>query len=292
MRDSQIKYRIFSDEMECADACANRICKKMQEAQKDKQAFSLGLATGSTPIPIYKFLTKYSVKNKLDWSNIHTFNLDEYVGISAEDPQSFSFFMFSQLFDRLLWSPKRPYGLPLENIHLLNGLAKKLEDLDILEIKYLGKYWNKLGEGRGLSKEQEELILDLRCQKYEQLLHKYGPVDIQLLGIGSNGHIAFVEPGSAPSSKTSIVSLSDETRQANARFFQESSLEVPERALSMGIATILKAKEIALVATGESKADAVARALNGPITDLLPASHLQKHQNIVFYLDKAAASLI
>ena len=172
----------------------------------------LGLATGGTMTEVYKYLVELLEKNQLDVSHVETFNLDEYVGLKAEHPQSYHFYMNEVLFDQYPNFNK-------ENIHIPNGYSSQLED---------------------------------EAERYNQLLNDRGPVDIQILGIGENGHIGFNEPGTDLHSETHIVDLTESTIRANSRYF-ESESDVPQQAVSMGLASILKARRIILLAFGEKK---------------------------------------
>ena len=204
-------------------------------------AKTLGLATGSTPLTFYKEI----VNSQLDLSELTSINLDEYVGLSASNPQSYAYFMQQHFFA----------AKPFKNSFLPNGMAADLQ---------------------------------AETQRYEELIAKY-PIDFQILGIGRNGHIGFNEPGTAFDSTTHVVDLSPSTIEANSRFFDKPE-DVPTQAISMGIASIMKSKTIVLMAYGEEKADAVNRMVNGPITEDLPASILQKHPDVVVVVDEAAAS--
>ncbi|EJN94329.1 glucosamine-6-phosphate deaminase [Streptococcus ratti] len=204
-------------------------------------AKTLGLATGSTPLAFYKEI----VNSQLDLSKLTSINLDEYVGLSAENPQSYAYFMQQHLFA----------AKPFKDSFLPNGLAADLQ---------------------------------AEAQRYEELIEGH-PIDFQILGIGRNGHIGFNEPGTAFDSTTHVVDLSPSTIEANSRFFDKLE-DVPTRAISMGIASVMKSKTIVLMAYGEQKADAIERMVNGSVTEDLPASILQKHPDVVIIVDEAAAS--
>ena len=234
------------------------ICKDALEVSKEafkvmKEVISsttnpvLGLATGSSPIPLYERLIEDHNENHTDYTNVTTFNLDEYVGLPKEHVESYYSFMHKNLFNGI--------EIPEENVHLPSGLGN----------------------------------LEENCKHYEELLSKV-KVDVQLLGIGSNGHIGFNEPGTAFDSKTHIVTLKESTRKDNARFFDCLGEEVPTEAITMGIGTIMNAKKILLIATGENKANAVEGMINGPITEDMPASILQNHPDVVVIVDEKAAS--
>lgn len=202
-----------------------------------------GLATGSSPIKFYETL----VASDLDFTDCISVNLDEYVGLSADDHQSYHYFMKQNLFD------KKPFA----KSYLPNGLASDIP----AELK-----------------------------RYDQVLAD-NPVDIQILGIGQNGHIGFNEPGAAFDSNTQEVQLTESTIKANARFF-ENEADVPTKAISMGIGSILKAKQIVLFAYGKSKAKAIKATVEGPQTTDVPASALQRHADVTIIVDEAAASLL
>ncbi len=209
----------------------------------------LGLATGSTPLGLYRELVKMHKEEGLDFSNVKTFNLDEYYGLSPEHPQSYRYFMNENLFKGL--------NIKMENTMVPDGSVK-------------------IGE------------LEQYCRRYEELIKQAGGIDLQVLGIGGDGHIAFNEPGSSLGSRTRLVALDENTIEDNSRFF-DSSADVPRFALSMGVATILEAKEIIFLATGAKKADVVAKALEGPVTSMITASALQLHPKVTAILDEDAS---
>jgi len=218
--------------------------------QIEKQPRSvLGLATGSTPMGMYEWLIKYHQEG-LDFSQVTTFNLDEYVGLAASHPASYRYFMEEKLF--------RHVNIPQEHINIPDGTAADLE---------------------------------AECRAYEEKIEKAGGIDLQVLGIGANGHIGFNEPGTPFEAITHVAELAPNTREANARFFN-STAEVPTHAFSMGIKTIMHARRIVLLANGGHKAEAVAAAVNGPVTPEVPASVLQLHPNVVFIVDEAAGRLL
>ncbi len=210
----------------------------------------LGLATGSTPIGIYKELVTMFKRGDIDFSQVTTFNLDEYCGLSREDENSYYFYMRKYLFNYL--------NIPAQQVHTLEGQAENIQD---------------------------------ECLKYEQEINRAGGIDLQLLGIGTNGHIGFNEPNSKLSTVTHLVNLTQKTIRDNSRFF-ESVEDVPTRALSMGMGTIMKAKKILLIASGENKAKAIRGMTSGYLDPKVPASLLQAHGDITLILDREAASLI
>lgn len=208
----------------------------------------LGLATGSTPVGMYQELINLYQKGDIDFSNVTTFNLDEYYGLDENDPQSYHYFMMDKLLNHI--------NVARENIHIPSSLAPDMQK---------------------------------ECDDYEKKIKDAGGIDLQVLGIGRNGHIGFNEPNVKFEAKTHMVELQNDTIHANARFFN-SVEEVPTKAISMGIQTIMQAKKILLIANGEGKADAIYKTLQGDITPQVPASILQLHHNVVVILDEKAAS--
>ena len=210
----------------------------------------LGLATGSTPIGMYKQLIDWYNKGDLDFSQVKSVNLDEYVGLAPTHDQSYRYFMQHNLFDHVNIDPA--------NTNVPNGLASDPE---------------------------------AECQRYNQVIRSMGGIDVQVLGMGHNGHIGFNEPGQAFELETHVVDLTERTIEANARFFASKD-EVPKRAITMGIKSIMQARQILVVVSGEDKADIVQKAFFGPVVPQVPASILQMHPNVVLCGDKAALSKI
>ena len=235
---------ICNDAKEFNEKSAQILASQIQQ----KLNSILGLATGSTPVGMYRQLIEMYKNNQLDFEQVKTFNLDEYVGLDKDHPQSYHAFMFKNLFDHI--------NIKKENVHLPDGKASDLE-----------------GE----------------CAAYEEKIKKAGGIDLQVLGVGHNGHIGFNEPKTPFESTTHVVELDQRTIEANSRFF-DSIDEVPRKALSMGIKTIMQAKKILFMAIGADKAEIVAKALQGPVTPDVPASVLQLHPNVTVVLDKEAAS--
>lgn len=198
----------------------------------------LGLATGSTPIGAYKQLIEWYDKGDVDFSLTRSINLDEYVGISNENEQSYRYFMEKNLFSHI--------NIKKENTYVPNGRAEDLQD---------------------------------ECIAYDTLIQNLGGIDLQLLGIGHNGHIGFNEPNQAFEKTTHIVELGESTINANARFF-DSIEDVPKRAITMGIKSIMQAKKIVLIANGADKEEIINKALYGPVTPVIPASILQLHPDL------------
>lgn len=232
---------IIQPDAESAAGMAARIFAKLIESKPNAV---LGLATGSTPLPLYRNL----VARNLDWSGTTTFNLDEYIGVGAGHPQSYHAFMHANLF--------RHVNIPAGNIHIPDGMASDP---------------------------------DAHCRAYEEKIRAAGGIDLQLLGIGTDGHIGFNEPTSSLASRTRIKTLTARTREDNARFFG-SEESVPFHVITMGIGTILDARRVLLLATGANKADAIAGAVEGPITAMNPASALQLHRSAMLCIDEASAS--
>ena len=210
----------------------------------------LGLATGSTPIGTYKVLIERCAQGDLDFSQVKSINLDEYVGLSGEHDQSYRYFMNTNLFDHI--------NIDKANTNVPNGLA---EDVDA------------------------------ECDRYNQVINTLGPIDIQVLGMGHNGHIGFNEPDDHFPLETHKVDLAQSTIDANARFFASAD-EVPRQALTMGIKTIMQAKKVLVVVSGKDKAEIVKKAFTGPVTPQVPASILQMHSDGILVADEAAASLL
>jgi len=222
--------------------------KAVAELLNRKPNAVLGLATGSTPLGLYKELARMHKYEGLDFSQVTTFNLDEYVGLKKDHPQSYHYFMHENLFKHI--------NIPLQNIYIPSGTTDNYAAF---------------------------------CDWYERRIKECGGIDLQLLGVGSDGHIAFNEPSSSLGSRTRIKTLAQSTIQDNARFFEKIE-DVPIYAITMGVGTILEARRILFLANGANKADAVAKAIEGPVTSMITASALQLHPDVAAYLDRAAAS--
>ncbi|MEC1722665.1 glucosamine-6-phosphate deaminase [Schinkia azotoformans] len=221
---------------------ADYFIKKIQGSP----AMTIGLATGSTPEGMYRYLVRDYKENRISFRNITTFNLDEYVGLDGNNKNSYQFFMNDHLFNHI--------DIEKSNAHIPGGISKDIS---------------------------------ADCATYEQLIKKHGGIDLQLLGIGGNGHIGFNEPGSSFQSRTRIVELTDKTRRDNARFFN-SFEEVPTEAVTMGMGTILESKEILMLISGEGKREAARMLLSGNVNEDFPASALHKHPNAIVIADEAA----
>ena len=230
-----------------SEEAATRVAARlMARLLREKPGAVLGLATGSTPLPLYREL----IQMKLDWRRVTTFNLDEYVGLAPEHPASYHYFMRENLF--------RHVNIPEKNIFVPDGMT---EDVPAF------------------------------CRRYEERIRKAGGIDLQLLGIGSDGHIGFNEPSSSLASRTRIKTLTARTRRDNARHFGGEA-QAPHHVITMGIGTIMESRHCLLLAFGRKKARAIAGAAEGPITAMNPASALQLHPNVTVCLDEAAASLL
>jgi glucosamine-6-phosphate deaminase len=207
----------------------------------------LGLATGSTPLGLYRELVRMHEEEGLDFSQVTTFNLDEYVGLPKNHPQSYHYFMHQNLFQHI--------NIPAHGIYMPSGTTDNYEAF---------------------------------CKWYEQRIVESGGIDVQVLGIGSDGHIAFNEPSSSLGSRTRIKTLARQTIQDNARFF-ESIDQVPVYAITMGVGTIMETRKVLLLANGEAKAQAIADAIEGPVTSMCPASALQLHRDAIVVIDRKSA---
>ncbi len=218
-------------------------------AVRRNPALRLGLATGSTMLAMYQELVRLHQRESLDFSKVITFNLDEYLGLSSNHPQSFHKFMQENFFAHVDVDPS--------NIHIPDGSTK-------------GNY-------------------EQYCASYEEAIRNAGGIDLQILGIGRNGHVGFNEPTSSLGSRTRLKVLSKETIQDNRKFFASED-EIPQCAITMGIGTILESKRILLLATGSSKAAAIAKAIEGPLTASVTASALQLHSDVTFIIDREAGA--
>ncbi|PRX30471.1 glucosamine-6-phosphate deaminase [Orenia metallireducens] len=210
----------------------------------------LGLATGSTPEGMYRNLVQLYKRDLIDFSEVISFNLDEYIGLDANHQQSYTSYMFNNLFNHVNFKEEH-INIPIE-------AEDKLQEF---------------------------------CLKYDKKIERAGGIDLQVLGIGTNGHIGFNEPDNKLKTGTHIVDLAEETIEANSRFFN-SKEEVPKQAVSMGMSSIMGSKKILLLASGENKAEAIKNTINGKITTEVPSSLLQLHPDVTIVVDKAAAKLI
>ncbi|MEX0747639.1 MAG: glucosamine-6-phosphate deaminase [Rhodothermales bacterium] len=234
--------------LEDYDAISDRASEIVTTHVRRKPDSVIGFATGGTPLGLYRRLIDNHLHKGLDFSKITTFNLDEYVSLAPEHPQSYHYFMWENLFKHI--------NVNSSKVYIPHGMADDVE------------YF---------------------CEWYEQQIKKAGGIDLQILGIGANGHLAFNEPGSSMGSRTRIKTLTQKTVRDNARFFENPD-DVPIYAITMGIGTIMDARTLLLIASGENKAEAVRNALEGPITGICPATVVQMHRFAHVLLDKPAAS--
>ena len=209
----------------------------------------LGLATGSSPIPIYDELVRLHVEQGLSFARATAFTLDEYVGLPSEHPQRYLNVIEREVVERLDFAPGAVRGP--------DGLAADLE---------------------------------AACAAYDDAITEAGGVDLEILGIGTDGHVGFNEPGSSLASRTRIKTLTEQTRADNARFFAGDINAVPQHCLTQGLATIMQARHIMLIATGRAKADAVHQLVEGPVSAMWPATILQHHPHVTVLIDNSAAS--
>jgi glucosamine-6-phosphate deaminase len=249
-RREQVPVIILDTHEDMALAVAGRIAAIIRERNAEGRNAVLGLATGSTPIGVYRELIRLHREEGLDFSRVVTFNLDEYYPMRPDSPHSYVRFMWENFFQGI--------NIPPENVHIPDGTVPQKE-------------------------------LDRYCAEYEEKIKAAGGIDFLLLGIGRSGHIGFNEPGSPRESRTHLVFLDTITRaDAASDFFGEDN--VPLEALTMGVASILDAREVVLLATGEHKAPVVKRAVEGEIHPDVAATYLQEHPRATIYLDPAAAA--
>ncbi|MGD9346475.1 MAG: glucosamine-6-phosphate deaminase [Candidatus Aminicenantes bacterium] len=220
----------------------------IHKSWQNKKNLVLGLATGKTPLGVYQGLIDLYREERMDFSEVSAFSLDEYLGLHKDHPQSFAFYMQQNFFQHI--------NIKKKNIFRLNGLPQNVE---------------------------------AHCDEYEKKIRMRGGIDIQILGIGGNGHIGFNEPSSSLSSRTRIKTLTQETIAANAPLFRDKK-EIPRYCLTMGIGTILESRMILLLASGQHKSQAIQQSVEGPITASIPASVLQLHVKAKFIIDDDAAA--
>ena len=246
----KIPVKIFKTSDEASRFVANQIATLIRSRQKENTPCVLGLATGSTPTRVYAELVRMHKEEGLSFRNVHSFNLDEYYPIKPDALQSYVRFMAEHLFNHI--------DIPKQNVHIPDGTLPK------------------------------EKVADY-CRDYEKQIDDLGGIDIQVLGIGRTGHIGFNEPGSSERSLTRLVTLDQVTRiDAASDFFGEEN--VPRKAITMGVGSILKARKVFMMAWGEGKAGVIKKAVEGPVTDQIPSSFLQKHNDCLVILDEAASS--
>lgn len=252
-RFEKLATSVYNSELAGAKAVAKQIADLIVERQKEGKNAVLGMATGSTPVKVYEELIRLHQEEGLSFQNVITFNLDEYYPMPAHSINSYAHFMREYLFDHVDIKP--------ENTHIPDG-STSLENVEEM-IKY--------------------------CTGYEKKIADVGGIDLQILGIGRNGHIGFNEPGSAYNSGTRLITLDAKTRMDNSSHFMGNE-NIPRKALTMGIGTILRAKAIILMAWGPGKASIVQKTVEGDLTGQIPATYLQRHDNVQIVVDDPAAA--
>jgi len=225
---------------------ANYITDKIN-ANKEKKPFVLGLPTGSSPLGIYREFVKMHKDGKLSFKNVHTFNMDEYIGLTEDHPQSYHRFMMDNLFNHI--------DIDRRHVHILDGMAKDPEN---------------------------------ECRAYEEAIAAEGGIDLFLGGMGTDGHIAFNEPGSSLASRTRIKTLTEETKAANARFFDGDKTKVPGTALTVGVGTVMDAREVMIIVNGRNKARALKAVIEDGINHMWTLSCLQTHPKAIIVCDDEA----
>ncbi len=227
---------------------AHYVCRAITEANpKENSPFVLGLPTGSTPLGMYRKLIELHRGGHISFRHVVTFNMDEYIGLPEDHPESYHFYMFSNFFNHM--------DIAKENVHILNGNAPDAED---------------------------------ECRSYEETIEEIGGIDLFIGGIGSDGHLAFNEPGSSLASRTRVKTLAMETRIANSRFFDNEISQVPEFALTVGIQTVMDAREVLILANGLSKARALKHVVEEGINHMWTVSALQLHRKATIVCDEDA----
>jgi len=232
------------------DEICEEAARIIHRAWKRKNNLVLGLATGKTPLGVYKKIIELYHKREMDFSQVVAFTLDEYMGLEEDHPQSFSNYMKKNFYQHI--------NIKKENIFQLEGKPANIET---------------------------------HCMEYEEKIKNSGGIDVQILGIGRNGHIGFNEPSSSLASRTRVKTLSQETIEDNARFFNNRK-DVPRFCLTMGIGTVMDAKMIILLASGKNKSEAILKSIEGPVTASVPASVLQLHPQAKIIVDEEASSLL
>lgn len=227
---------------------AHYVVQKINKFQPtEDKPFILGLPTGSSPLGVYKEIIEIYKSGKVSFKNVITFNMDEYIGIAEDHPESYHYFMKSNLFDHI--------DIPSENVNILNGNAADLEK---------------------------------ECQDFEDKIESYGGIDLFMGGIGMDGHIAFNEPGSSLTSRTRVKTLTQDTILANSRFFDNDVNKVPKTALTVGVGTVMDAKELIIIITGHNKARALKKVVEEGVNHMWTVSMLQLHQHGMICCDEDA----
>lgn len=245
-----MRILIFDNYQSLSKWVAHYVAYKINHAKPTpEKPFVLGLPTGSSPIGTYQELVELYKEGKISFQNVVTFNMDEYIGLSKDHPQSYHYFMWSRLFSHIDIQP--------ENVNILNGNAADV---------------------------------DLECQQYEDKIKKYGGIDLFLGGIGSDGHIAFNEPGSSLSSRTRIKTITYDTRLSNSRFFDNDVNKVPRTALTVGVGTIMDAREVLIIISGYSKARALQKCVEEGVNHMWTNSMLQLHRHGIIACDEESTT--
>ena len=244
----RMRLIIKKDCEQLAEWAAEYVIKKINDFKPTLQKkFVLGLPTGSSPVIMYKKLIEAYNQKRVSFKNVVTFNMDEYVGLPVDHPESYHSFMYNNLFKHI--------DCPDENIHILNGNASDLE---------------------------------AECANYEMMIQEAGGIDLFIGGVGVDGHIAFNEPGSSLSSRTRQKTLTTETRMVNSRFFGNDMNKVPAFALTVGVGTVMDAREVMVLVNGHAKARALQAAVEGGISQMFTISALQMHKHGIIVCDEAA----
>ena len=244
----RMRLIIEKDYEQLAEWAAEHVIKRINDFNPTPQKkFVLGLPTGSSPIGMYKKLIQAYNEKRVSFKNVVTFNMDEYVGLPVEHPESYHSFMYNNLF--------RHIDCPDQNIHILNGNAPDLE---------------------------------AECANYEMMINEADGIDLFVGGVGVDGHIAFNEPGSSLSSRTRQKTLRTETRMVNSRFFGNDMNKVPAYALTVGVGTVMDAREVMVLVNGHDKARALQAAVEGGVSQMFTISALQMHQHGIIVCDEAA----
>lgn len=252
-----IEWRVVED----YESLSREAAALLLDAVDDDPSIRLGLPTGSTPVGMYKEVVRFCGSRYHCFRDVVTFNLDEYVGLPRTDPGSYFSFMKKHLFDHVDIDPSSTH-VPCGDPDLLSSMhGSELED-----------------------------ALEKECDRYESLISSEGGIDLMFLGLGSNAHIAFNEPGTSFDSRTHLVELEESTIRANSRYFPDR--EVPRRAITMGLGTILRSRRIILLASGEKKRNAIAELRSGLVSEDVPASALHHHSNVVVLCDRSAGGAI
>ena len=239
---------IESDYQALSQWAANYVASKINAANPTpEKPFVLGCPTGSSPLGMYKALIELNKQGKVSFQNVVTFNMDEYVGLPEDHPESYHTFMWKNFFNHI--------DIKKENVHILNGNAEDLE---------------------------------AECANYEKQIAEIGGIDLFMGGIGPDGHIAFNEPGSSLSSRTRIKTLTTDTIIANSRFFDNDVNKVPKTALTVGVGTVLSAKEVLIICNGHNKARALQQGVEGAVSQMWTITALQLHQKAIIVADESA----